>query len=63
LHKEPETGEYVFDDESFERDTNIEYTTYLKSSGGLFQMINGDMVRANFKLDELIAIIEDEESD
>jgi peptidoglycan hydrolase-like protein with peptidoglycan-binding domain len=63
LHEQAETGEYVFDNESFERDTKIEYETYLKSDTDLFQIINGDMVKANIDLDELIDIIEDEEPD
>jgi hypothetical protein len=62
LHKQPETGEYVFDDEGFEKDTKIEYETYFKRNNDLFQITNGDMGRVNINLDELINIIENEES-
>jgi peptidoglycan hydrolase-like protein with peptidoglycan-binding domain len=61
LYKNPETDEYVFDGESFARDTKIEYETYLKNNNDVFQITNGDMVKANINLDELMDIIEDEE--
>jgi hypothetical protein len=63
LHKQPETGEYLFDDEGFEKDTTIKHETYLENAHDIFQIINGDMIKTNININELINIINDEGSD
>jgi hypothetical protein len=54
---------YLFDDEGFEKDTTIKHETYLENAHDIFQIINGDMIKTNIYINELINIINDEGSD